>query len=163
MGTAYALIGAALAVLVAGCGSAIGVAAAAQAAAGVMHEDPDKFSKTMALQLLPGSQGLYGLVVGIIVITTVLGGDVSKLNDGTGLSVAAGLMYLGACLPIAIVGCISAVFQGKVCVAGINLLGRHPNTGGKAFVMGVFVEIFALFALVISIIAVTTVTNMITA
>ncbi len=44
-GTFLAILGAALAALFAGCGSAIGVSIAGQAAAGVISEDPDKFSK----------------------------------------------------------------------------------------------------------------------
>jgi V/A-type H+-transporting ATPase subunit K len=146
MGTAYALIGAALAVLVAGCGSAIGVSGAAQAAAGVVSEDPDKFGKTIALQLLPSSQGLYGFVVGILVMFKVIAVP--------NLPVETGLMFLAACLPIALVGCFSAIFQGKVCVAAINAVARRPEVGGTGIVMGIFVEIFALFALVISILSV---------
>ncbi|GHV02402.1 V-type ATP synthase subunit K [Clostridia bacterium] len=145
MGTAYAMIGAALAVLIAGCGSAIGVSGAAQAAAGVMSENPDRYGKTIALQLLPASQGLYGFVVGILVVFV-------KLSDD--MSVQRGLMLLGACLPVAIVGCFSAIYQGKVCVAAINTVAKRPEALGQGLTQGVFVEIFALFALVVSIIAV---------
>ena len=45
LGLFYALLGAALAVLMAGMGSAIGVGTAGQAASGVMTEDPSKFAK----------------------------------------------------------------------------------------------------------------------
>ena len=61
LGIVYALCGAAIAVLLAGAGSAIGVGIAGQAAAGVVTEDPGKFAKVLILQLLPGTQGLYGL------------------------------------------------------------------------------------------------------
>ena len=44
LGIVYALLGAALAVFLAGAGSAIGVGIAGQAAAGVVTEDPNKFS-----------------------------------------------------------------------------------------------------------------------
>ena len=60
MGIVYALLGAAIAVLLAGAGSALGVGIAGQAAAGVVSEDPSKFAKVLVLQLLPGTQGLYG-------------------------------------------------------------------------------------------------------
>ena len=43
LGMALALLGAALAALMAGIGSAIGVGMAGQAAAGVVTEDPGKF------------------------------------------------------------------------------------------------------------------------
>ena len=59
-GNGWALIGAALAVILAGCGSAYGVGVAGQAAAGVVTEDPSKFAKVLVIQLLPGTQGSYG-------------------------------------------------------------------------------------------------------
>ena len=57
LGIVYALLGAAVAVLFAGCGSAIGVGIAGQAASGVVTEDPSKFAKVLIIQLLPGTQG----------------------------------------------------------------------------------------------------------
>lgn len=45
LGIFYAILGAALATLLAGAGSAMGVGIAGQAAAGVVTEDPGKFSK----------------------------------------------------------------------------------------------------------------------
>ncbi|MEE3398816.1 MAG: permease, partial [Eubacterium sp.] len=44
-GVVIALIGAALATILAGVGSALGVAAGGQAAAGVVSEDPAQFAK----------------------------------------------------------------------------------------------------------------------
>lgn len=76
LGIVYALLGAAVAVLFAGAGSAIGVGIAGQAAAGVVTEDPSKFAKVLIIQLLPGTQGLYGLLVGFITLSKIgiLGG-----------------------------------------------------------------------------------------
>ena len=69
MGTIFALLGAALAVGLAGAGSARGVGVAGEAAAGVVAEDPGKFGKVMVLQLLPGTQGIYGLIIGFITLS----------------------------------------------------------------------------------------------
>ena len=66
MGMVYALLGAAVAVFLAGAGSAIGVGIAGQAASGVVTEDPSKFAKVLIMQLLPGTQGIYGLLVGLL-------------------------------------------------------------------------------------------------
>ena len=66
-GVYIAMVGAALAALFAGCGSAIGVGVAGQAAAGVTSEDPSKFGKVLLLQLLPGTQGIYGLIIAFMV------------------------------------------------------------------------------------------------
>ena len=69
LGGVYALLGAAVAALLAGIGSAVGVAIAGQAAAGVVTEDPAKFSKVLILQLLPGTQGIYGLLVAFVTLS----------------------------------------------------------------------------------------------
>ena len=76
LGIVYALLGAAVAVLLSGTGSAIGVGIAGQAASGVVTEDPSKFAKVLIIQLLPGTQGLYGLLIGFITLSKigVLGG-----------------------------------------------------------------------------------------
>ena len=47
LGLVYALLGAAVAVFLAGAGSAIGVGIAGQAASGVVTEDPSKFAKVL--------------------------------------------------------------------------------------------------------------------
>ena len=49
LGIVYALCGAAIAVLLAGAGSAIGVGIAGQAAAGVVTEDPGKIRESIDL------------------------------------------------------------------------------------------------------------------
>ena len=57
LGIVFAVVGAALAALMAGIGSAKGVGAAGQAGAGVVTEDPSTFSKVLLLQLLPRHPG----------------------------------------------------------------------------------------------------------
>ena len=71
LGIVYALLGAAVAVFLAGAGSALGVGIAGQAASGVMAEDPSKFAKVLILQLLPGTQGLYGLIIGFVTLSKI--------------------------------------------------------------------------------------------
>ena len=66
LGFALAILGAAVAALFAGIGSAKGVGIVGQAAAGVVSVDPSKFSKVLILQLLPGTQGLYGLLTAVL-------------------------------------------------------------------------------------------------
>ena len=99
LGLVYALLGAAVAVFLAGAGSALGVGIAGQAASGVVTEDPSKFAKVLILQLLPGTQGIYGLLVGFITLSKIglLGGGAAEI------SVQTGLLILAACLPIGIV------------------------------------------------------------
>ena len=93
MGMVYALLGAAVAVFLAGAGSAIGVGIAGQAASGVVTEDPSKFAKVLIMQLLPGTQGIYGLLVGFITLSKIglLGGGAADLDPKTGLLILGSL------------------------------------------------------------------------
>jgi len=68
LGLTLAILGAALAVFIAGIGSAIGIGLAGQAASGVMSEDPSKFGILIPLAALPGTQGIYGFLSGFLVI-----------------------------------------------------------------------------------------------
>ena len=60
---ALALLGAALAAALACVGSAKGTGIAGEAGAGLVSEDPSKSGKVMILQVIPGTQGLYGFVI----------------------------------------------------------------------------------------------------
>jgi V/A-type H+-transporting ATPase subunit K len=144
LGTILALAGAALAVLLAGIGSAKGVGIAGEAAAGVVSENPDVFGQTLVLELLPGTQGIYGFLIGFIVLlkTPLMGGEV--------LTIAQGAMVLLSCLPIAFVGLLSAIAQGRVAASAIYLLGRRSDSAGQGIVMTVMVETYAVLALLAS-------------
>ncbi len=149
LGTALALVGAALAVGLSGVGSSIGVSRAGQAASGVTSEDPDKFMKCLLLQLLPATQGIYGFIVGFLVLLKVnaLGGIVA-------ISTASGIGILASCLPIAIAGLFSAIHQGNVAVAAIGMVAKRPEESGKGMLMTAMVETYALLGFLTSFLAV---------
>ena len=147
LGSALAIIGAACASLFAGIGSAKGVGLVGEAAAGVVSVDPNKFSKVLILQLLPGTQGLYGLLTAILMLRKVgvLGGDVVSLTT------AQGLMFLAAAMPIAIVGLFSGIAQGRAAAAGVGITAKKPEHNGKGIIMAAMVETYAILALLVSI------------
>lgn len=148
-GIAFALLGAALAALLAGIGSAIGVGMAGEAAAGVVTEDPTKFSKVLILQLLPGTQGIYGLLIAFILLT-----QIGILGGSSDVSTVKGLMYLAACLPMGFVGLWSAKRQARASVASIHLVAKRPEQFGKAMLFPAMVETYAILALLISILSI---------
>ena len=151
LGLVYALLGAAAAVFLAGAGSALGVGIAGQAASGVVTEDPSKFAKVLVMQLLPGTQGIYGLLVGFITLSKIglLGGGAAELTPQTGL------LILAACLPVGIVGLISGKSQGQCSAAAIGIIAKKPDQFGKAMLFPAMVETYAILSLLISILAVT--------
>jgi len=150
LGTSLALAGAASAAILAGIGSAIGVGIAGQAGAGVVSEDPDKFGNVLLLQALPGTQGIYGLLIAFIIVLNigVVDGNMKELTlyQGWALFIAG--------LPIGIVGLLSAIYQGKVCAAGIYLTAKRPEETAKGLIFGAMVETYAVLALLISFIMV---------
>jgi len=141
---ALAIIGAALAAALAGIGSAIGVQMGGKAAAGVLSEKPELFGKLIILQALPGTQGMYGFIVAIL----VLGKVTAMLPDA---DVAEGWRLFFACLPIALVGLVSAIFQAKMAVSAIHMTAKQPAASGRGITMTVLVETYAILALLASI------------
>ena len=152
-GIVWALLGAATAAVLAGCGSAYGVGVAGQAAAGVVTEEPEKFAKVLVIQLLPGTQGIYGLLIAFITLSRVglLGGGPADLPLGTGL-----LLFV-ACLPMGIVGLVSAIYQGRTAVASIGIVARKPEQFAKAMLFPAMVETYAILALLVSFLAVSSI------
>ena len=62
-GLAIGFLGASLACGLCCAGSAKGCGLAGEAGTGLLSEDPSYFGKVLILQVIPGTQGLYGLVV----------------------------------------------------------------------------------------------------
>ncbi len=145
LGTFLALVGAAFATIFAGIGSAKGVGMACEVGMGVLSEDSSKFGKMLVLELLPGTQGLYGFIVSFIVLTKI--GVFGGLQQ---LTLSNGLMIFAACLPIAFGGLMSAISQGRAAVAGISLFAKDDSAFPKALVSITLVEIYALLAFLIS-------------
>ena len=145
-GLAIALLGAGLAACLAGAGSAVGTGIAGEAGAGLVTEDPAKFGKAMILQVVPGTQGLYGLAVFFVAISSM------GLLDGSGLNLSFvdGCRYFAACLPIAIGGLVSAIAQGKVAAASVNLLAKNPDHWAKGMILCITVEFYASLSLLAS-------------
>ena len=145
-GAAIGLLGAGLAVCLAGAGSARGTGIAGEAGTGLLCQDPSKFGKVMILQVIPGTQGLYGLVIGFLALMK-MGLFAGTVAD---LTVAHGLMILGACLPMALGGLLSAIAQGRVAAASVNIVAKNPNDWSKGMVLCIIVEFYAILSLLIS-------------
>ena len=145
-GLAIGLLGAGLAACLAGAGSGIGTGTAGAAGAGLVTEDPSKFGKVMILQVIPGTQGLYGLVVFFVAIMQM--GLLS--GEAASLSFVEGCRYFAACLPIGIGGLVTAIHQGKVAAASINLLAKNEEHWSKGMILCITVEFYAILSLLAS-------------
>lgn len=148
-GIILAGVAAFLAVFMAGIGSSVGVARAGQAAAGVVAEEPEKFGQVLILQLLPGSQGIYGLIIAFLILTG------SGIMGGTPITdTSLGIQFLVSSLPIAIGGLTSAIWQGKVAVSAIALVAKRGEGFGNGMLLTLMVETYALFAFLVSLLMV---------
>jgi len=141
-GTILAYLGMFLSISLAGYGSARGVGLAGQVACGVVAEDPTKFGKTMLLTALPGTQGIYGFVIAMLIL--------GRIGGGTPVSLDMGLRLLISGLPVGIVGLLSAIWQGRVSAAGIGIVAKRPEEGTKGMVFAGLVETYAILAFIFS-------------
>lgn len=139
-GYAIGLLGAGLAAALACGGSAKGTGVAGEAGAGLVSEDPSKFGKSMILQVIPGTQGLYGFVIWFLAF--------SKLVPG--MDVGQGMQVLAACLPIGIGGLVSGYAQGKVAASSIAILAKKPDDWSKGMILCITVEFYAILSLLAS-------------
>lgn len=147
LGSAIALAGAAIAATFAGFGSANGVRAGGQAAAGVTAEKPELFGRLLILQALPGTQGIYGFLTAVLIMVQigVLGGNPLPLTLDQGLS------FLFAGCPIGFVGWWSGIYQGQTAVAAIHMTAKDPDASARGITMTAMVETYAILALLVSI------------
>ena len=139
-GFIFATLGVALAVIFSGMGSARGVGMTGEAASALIKEQPDKFGKSLILQLLPGTQGLYGFVVGFLIY----------LNMSSDMALQDGFYMMMAALPIAFTGLTSGIAQGRVATAAIQILAKREEHTTKGIIYAAMVETYAILGFVIS-------------
>ncbi|MFV0414698.1 MAG: V-type ATP synthase subunit K [Oscillospiraceae bacterium] len=141
-GVFIAAFGIALAVILPCIGSGKGVGLVGEAASALLLNEPEKFGKSLVLQLMPASQGLYGFVIAIMSIGT-LSLDMTFLQ---------GLYILACCLPIAFTAYPTAMAQAKIAVHGITVLSKNESEMTKSIIYTVMVETYVLLGFVISLI-----------
>lgn len=146
-GVSLAIVGAGLAVFLAGIGSSIGLGIAGRSAAGVLSEKPERYGSLTLMVVLPSTQGVYGFVIALMVMVklNMFGGQVPDI------SIVKGLEILGACLPVGIAGLFSAIHQGKTSAGGILMAAKRPEMAVKAGILySAMVELYAILGFLIS-------------
>jgi V/A-type H+-transporting ATPase subunit K len=141
--TALAILGGAIGLAGGMAGSAIGVGMAASAGAGTLAEEPGQFRNVILLSSLPMTQTFYGLIILILIISTVLD-KVTTMGNG--------LAVLGCGIFVAAAEGFSAAYQGVICASGISLL---PKTKGKllttTMILAVLVELWGILGIVFTV------------
>lgn len=140
-GIILAGLGAALATFLSGYGSAQGVGIAGQGATALVKEKPELFGQALVLELLPATQGLYGFVVGVMII----------IFSSIDMSAGQGWYYLMASLPVAFGGLFSGPYQGRVSQAGMQVIAQRPENASQPMAFSAMVETYAILGLVVSV------------
>lgn len=146
-GLAWAYFGAALAAIGGGIGSAIGITTISNTATGIITEDAEKFGKLLPLVAMPGTQGIYGLITAFLVFIFF-----GFFEGGAELTASEGFRVFLACLPVAFVCLVSAIYQGATAVGSAGMITRRDEDAGKALIFPALVETYAVFALVLTVI-----------
>jgi len=147
MGSALIGVGAGLAVGAAGL-SAIGQGIAAASSIGAVSEKKEVFSRGVVFTVMPETQAIYGLLVGILLIFLGgLGGDSEVFN-----TLGRGFVAIGAGLAVGVAG-LSAIGQGISAGAGISSFARNSDTFTRSLIFSAMSETFAIFGLLIAILA----------
>jgi V/A-type H+-transporting ATPase subunit K len=142
LGIPIGMFGAALAVGLPCSGSAIGVGRVGEAGSGLLTVEPSKFSRILIFQILPGTQGLYGLVVWFLALM--------KLGFFTGvfvpLSLTEGIKFFAACMPVAFGGFIFGGTQGRICSNGLSIVAKNQRDLSKSIILAIMMEFYSILA-----------------
>jgi V/A-type H+-transporting ATPase subunit K len=145
-GEELVVLAAGLAVVIPGIMAAFGTAITGIAAAAVTAEDPKKFSKTFVLQVMPGTQGIYGFVAAFLLIFVVY----QKLATTN----VPGFLILLATIPAILQG-FTSYSQAKVAIAGVSAVAKRPEVFGQSMMYVVTVELYAILGLLATILFLT--------
>lgn len=145
------IIGCALAMGIAGMGSAMGLMLAGTSAVAVTAEKPELFGKCLIFQVLPMTQAVYGLLTAILLMmgAGLLGGSGTDLTNPM-----LGVSAIGIGLVVGLTG-ISAANQGMVASASISATARNPEVAARGIIYTVMPETIAIFGLLVGILLMT--------
>lgn len=143
-------VGIGLSVGIAGL-SAVGQGIAAAGGIATYSEREDLFGKGVVFSVLPETQAIYGLLIGILLLlfTGMLAGAPKDMLAGT-TGYAIGLVAIGAGLSVGIAG-LSAIGQGIAAGSGIATVAEDEKIFGRAMVFSVLPETQAIYGLLVAI------------
>jgi V/A-type H+-transporting ATPase subunit K len=124
-----------------GAGSAQGLVITGEAVIGLLKKRPEKFGAALALAMPPATQGLYGFVA-FMLYKGLVKPDMTPFAGG--IILAAGIGMFLSCW-------LSAIYQGRVCAAGIEATAQGKEVFGITMMLAAFPEFYAILSLVAAI------------
>ncbi|WP_048191515.1 ATP synthase subunit K [Methanobacterium sp. SMA-27] len=146
LGTALAAIGAGIAVGMAGLGSGIGQGIAAAGSVGAVAEDPDMFARGIIFTALPETQAIYGFLIAILLL--VFSGI---MGTGNSLTVASGLVAVGAGAAVGFAGLGSGMGQGITASSAVGAVVEEPDMFARGIIFTALSETQAIYGFLIAI------------
>ena len=134
------VIGIAMSIVFSGAGSAKGAAMISKAAVALVSEQPEKFGKSLVLQMMSASQGLYGFIIGFLIF----------MNLGEPIDISNALRYVTAGSIMGLAGYFTSIQQSMAAAAGMQILAKKPEHFTKGIMYSAMIETFAIFAFVVS-------------
>ena len=133
-GLALALLGAGLAAVLSGIGSAKGTGMAGEAGAGLLCQDPGKFGKVMILQVIPGTQQVVKdcLKEGLVDIFIDAGAIFTMPTCGPCLGGFCGVLADGE----RAVSTTNRNFVGRMGHTGSEIILASPAVAAASAIMG---------------------------
>jgi len=140
-------IGVALCMGIAAISSSIGIGIVGAGAAGVTAERPDKFGRLIIYQAVPMTQGIYGLLLAILMLnfTGLAGPEIAVLKSPY---VGWGALAIGIVIALS---SVSAIAQGITAESAGAAFGRNNSVFGKGVIYAVMSETMAIFGVLVAI------------
>jgi V/A-type H+-transporting ATPase subunit K len=148
-GPLWVAMGAVIVAALGGIGSAIAIGKTTSHSAGVLSEKPEIFGKLLVLMSLPGTQGFYAFVISFLVMQ-----QFGFTSGNPQASLGQGLVVFIMGIFVGLVQLKSAIAQGESALGSIDLTGKHPEESGRAILLPGLVEMYAVLALLVSVLVI---------
>ncbi len=144
-GVVYATLGAFMALGFTGVGSAYGTHLVGNATSTAVAEgEGEKLSQFLMLQAMPGTQGIYGIIILALILmrTGIIGGSLEDVSSQDGQ-----VAFWAGCL-MGLTGLLSAIYQGRVAATGVTVVIKRPDDTIKVLMFAGVVEFYAVLGLI---------------
>lgn len=132
----FDMAGPAVALGLSAIGSAAGCYIGGVASIAAMARTEEGHGKFIGLAAAPSSQIIYGFILMLLMSQKIIEGSLPPLS-ALAIGIASGTAIM-----------LSALFQGRVCAAGIEATLKDPSVFGKCFASIGIIESFALFSFI---------------
>ena len=141
-GSTFVVMGAVAAAALGAIGSGMGIGRTTAHAGGILSEKPELFGKMLIIMALPGTQGIYSLVLMFLMLQFF--GFISG-NPQASLGKGLAMLVVGIC--IGLNEFKTALDQAHAAIGSLDLVSKKPEESGRAILLPALVETYAILGL----------------